>query len=496
MGAVKFYCEIISTSNNPKIIIQILRPFFCSTPTYRFIENICSDFFVADTILNLFKSRKHDAMLNLLLTIIKSSLQLLPPQHFDVLNNFHCKFNELHFFYSLFFEHFLIPWMRLYIFNLLSPKYKEKIYEFFTYCSKHFDKFKEIPNLVFQSHSAISIPSLYRTFDHHFCAIYLCVHDIKLIASYLNESNGLPESVSFEDLNVIKQKYKYYCFNAQIFPQFARLQPDLIPKQLFPAIDSSNLESYLSLKFAIGNVDQWNSIISYLFSTCLSLDLPFYLQRNPNVTLSSLYAGFEKIKSFIINKNIRKVVFVVLFESFWKLHYEELQKDVKILGKTWKDVINYLAKNPPKYNVTSKGYEICDKLVQKVHIFGNSSLWLQYTQVKNALKVLSSLKTDDNDPFMLFLFMIRKEEFLIVFLCLYNCIVKNDYFSENCSSTELQLWVTLDSTIMKCFGYSPSLKTSIRLYEQFLPKLSSKFPNSKSEMDALPPENHPFFCKL
>lgn len=237
-AAFHFYLYI-SQIAEPKLAVRILEPFFMSPATYRMIDYALDRFYKA-FIMDFTVTSEENRMSsipnhgNFLIDCFIKAAPLMPEHHLKILRQLQRRKLKTDVFADLVLVRFLFPSAIRWIAS--SP------------CQSQVSFFKKIlagiadqKNLLMDLYktylkvgSMFEPLKMYRTFEHSYMTLFLCVNDICLLARMLEEAGSMPKHLSLREFLGISAEYQYSSFWCQHFTKLQDIFSAKLHRLVFP----------------------------------------------------------------------------------------------------------------------------------------------------------------------------------------------------------------------------------------------------------------------
>jgi hypothetical protein len=335
--ALAFYSHLVEQAK-PQLAVLILRPFFHSAATFRFLEFALDDFF--KTFLFDYTTTPEENRATLVpaqgATLIQcfiNAAPLLPEPHLRILRQLKNKSWPSQYFADLVLVKWL--WPVTWIWMKASPCANESQYlaKVLTAVGCQKQLIRRLYRALFSARSVHTIPALFKSIDTNYLTFYLCVNDICLLARLLEDQGLLPCGLTLNDFLEVDVNYQYYWFCCQVFPRawiplespkYRLVFPDSLnalqpgaPSSFQELVKLANcFEIFMDESRKAENLRQWSELISTNVTLLMTSDLQ-YLMAHPEIPVS---------------RGLRQLMTLSCFdETTFGMHYNEIVQ----YGRRW-----------------------------------------------------------------------------------------------------------------------------------------------------------------
>ena len=323
-----FYMILIDNAQ-PNIVIPILRPFLCSHVTFRYIENVFTNFFhtffetdISIEKYNSFKNSKQQNNSDILscagekekkcandfLLCLEEALPLLPEHVLQLFRQISLKKWGKTKCSNLFFNNFIIPTLILWFKSRFCQKRMREIK--FILSIVHENR-KGVSNLLSKlfsrsSKNGIRAPCIFQNFGFPSIQYLLCINDICILLKMLKNNNMLP---SFIDLSYFKGVPKelihslYWCLIYPNKDSYVHISGRLaFPEYKFDKIDNKKNINLFDAMRSKSNKDNPIESIKFLLKHSINDEFQQFLKNYCLDILQDMADSFESLIEFIFMK--------------------------------------------------------------------------------------------------------------------------------------------------------------------------------------------------
>ncbi|OHT16742.1 hypothetical protein TRFO_13014 [Tritrichomonas foetus] len=259
-----FYLAIIDIAD-PEIAIPIVVPFLTAPITYRYIEYTLTEFFTDMDWDQSLDSRNKNS--SLLLEYLTRGIPLLPEQILQLFRQIKSKNWRSHFLAELFLVNFVFPnvlrWSKAHFMNDKIPQVKKML----SNVGQFKDGLKSLYQTLCTARSLFQPPFMYHCFNQPSISYYLVIHDIQLLAEFLDTQKLLPSCVEIDIYRKVPLNFQFINFWCYVYPSHHQVKEPPTMRLVFPQIqvnERTNPEfqrRFRSLQSLADNSNKFNFVL-------------------------------------------------------------------------------------------------------------------------------------------------------------------------------------------------------------------------------------------